>query len=171
MRWLGILLLLAGTGGLGMRMADELDMRIRELQSLQQIVLLLNGEIRYLHRPLPEAFSSVEKRSQPPFQDFFRRVAEDLRRRNGQSAQIIWERNLKSCVRELHLTEQDVRELKELGGMLGCLDVKQQLGALDYYQENLNRALDDAVEDAKKRKKLYRYLGILSGALVAVFIL
>ncbi|MCD8196170.1 MAG: stage III sporulation protein AB [Lachnospiraceae bacterium] len=171
MRWIGIFCILAGTGGIGLRMAQELDLRIRELQLLQQIVLLLNGEIRYLHRPLPEAFGSVAEQTEPPFRNFLLRTAEDLRRRNGQSARLIWGRNLKSCSGELHLTVQDLRELGELGAMLGCLDVKQQLGALDYYQENLNRALDDAVEDAKGRKKLYRYLGILSGVAVVIFIL
>ncbi|MCC8140220.1 MAG: stage III sporulation protein AB [Lachnospiraceae bacterium] len=171
LKWVGILLILTGTGGLGLRMANELDLRIRELQTLQQIVLLLNGEIRHLHRPLPEAFRSAGERTGEPFRDFLLRTATDLEQRNGRSARLIWERNLKNCAGELHLTEPDLRALDELGGMLGCLDVKQQLGALAYYQENLNRALADAAEDAKNRKKLYRYLGILSGVAVVIFIL
>lgn len=171
MKWLGIICILAGTGGIGLQMANELDLRIRELQALQQFVLLLEGEIRHLHRPLPEAFGSVGERTEPPFREFFLRTAEDLRSRNGQSAQIIWKRNLKNCADRLHLKEQDIKALGELGNMLGCLDVKQQLGALDYYQENLNRALADATEDAKSRRKLYRYLGILSGVAVVIFIL
>ncbi len=97
LKWVGILLILTGTGGLGLRMANELDLRIRELQALQQIVLFLNGEIRHLHRPLPEAFRSAGERTGEPFRDFLLRTATDLEQRNGRSARLIWERNLKNC--------------------------------------------------------------------------
>ena len=53
---LGILCILAGSTGIGFLYAQELELRMAELQQIQQLLLLLRGEIRYMHQPLPEAF-------------------------------------------------------------------------------------------------------------------
>ena len=67
----GILCILAGSTGLGMSMARELELRIEELLQLQKLMLRLRGEIRYMHRTLPEAFFNLAGSASPPFSVFF----------------------------------------------------------------------------------------------------
>lgn len=55
LKFLGIALLLSGTAGIGFGKARELDQRVEELRILRQLIMLLEGEIRCTHRPLPGA--------------------------------------------------------------------------------------------------------------------
>lgn len=96
----GILCILAGSTGLGMSMARELELRIEELLQLQKLMLRLRGEIRYMHRTLPEAFFNLAGSASPPFSDFFRQTSLELQDRSGQTAEEIWTRNLQDKVSE-----------------------------------------------------------------------
>lgn len=171
LKGIGILLILLGSTGLGAVKAGELEKRMEELQTLQQLMLLLRSEIRYMHRPLPEAFLCMGRDAPEPFGDFFRRTAAALQKRDGQTAGRIWRENLRTLLPCLHLERQEVRELRELGSMLGYLDVEMQLNVLDYYLERLKNSTEQAWETAKSRKKVYRYLGILGGAALVLFII
>ena len=51
LKFVGMLLVLGGSTGIGISMAKELDQRIEELRILQQLILALRGEIRYRHLP------------------------------------------------------------------------------------------------------------------------
>lgn len=152
-------------------MAEDLRKRTQELQTLRQIMLILKSEIRYMHQPLPEAFLNLSRSAPAPFAEFFRGTAEDLQQRKGQTARQIWGMNLKKCLSALHLGRQESEELLELGNMLGYLDVEMQLNALDYYLEQLKAASERAAEAAGSRRRLYQYLGVLSGAALAVLII
>lgn len=167
----GILCILAGSTGLGVCMAKELEDRIEELLQLQKLTLRLRGEIRYMHRTLPEAFGSLAESCAPPFSDFFRQSALDLQGRNGRTAEELWRKNLKQYFSGLHISRQELAELEKLGGMLGCLDVEMQVSTLDYYLDQLKQSAEQAEQSAESRRKLYRYLGILSGAALAVLII
>lgn len=171
LKGIGIVLILLGTSGLGMTMAGELDKRIEELQTLQKLMMILKGEIRYMHQPLPEAFLRLGRSSPEPFGGFFVQTAQSLQARNGQTARQIWTDNLKIYLSELHISRQEQKELSELGSMLGYLDVEMQLNALDYYLEQLGRSVERAVESQRGRRRLYRYLGVLSGIMLVIFII
>ncbi len=168
---IGVLFILCGSAGMGFAMAGDLDQRLRELEQLRQLVMLLKGEIRYAHRPLPEAFLHLGEDAPAPFGDFFLRTGRDLGRRSGRSAGQIWTENMDHLAGSLHLNRQELRELRELGNLLGCPDVERQLGALDYYLERLGLAAADAAQTAGERKRLYRYLGVLGGAALTIFLL
>lgn len=167
---LGIVCILAGSTGLGLSMAQDLERRTAELQELQQIMLLLRGRIRYMHQPLPEAFRQLSCSIGKPFSRFFFQTAKELEERSGQSAAAVWEKNLKQYVPGLHISRQEYEELVKLGGMLGCLDVEMQLNLLDYYLEQLKLSAGESRENAASRRRLYRYLGLLSGMLLVLLL-
>lgn len=170
LKLLGIICILSGSTGLGLSFARELDLRIQELSQIQQLMLLLRGEIRYMHQPLPEAFLHLSGNAPAPFREFFSHMAEDLQQRNGQTAEEIWKRNLKQYFWGLHLNRQEMKDLEKLGGMLGYLDVEMQVNALDYYLEQLRLSVCHAQEAAKSRRKLYQYMGVLGGAALVILV-
>ncbi|MBS6397524.1 MAG: stage III sporulation protein AB [Clostridiales bacterium] len=170
LRLTGMVCILCGSTGLGLAFARDLDLRIEELNQLRQLMLLLRGEIRYMHQPLPEAFLHLAADSFGCFGEFFRQTGQDLIRRDGQTSEEIWKRNLKQYVPGLHMTGQEQRELEKLGSMLGYLDVEMQLNALDYYLEQLKVSLEQAAEAVGSRRKLYQYLGVLGGMALVILI-
>lgn len=170
LKFVGMMLVLGGSTGIGISMAKELDQRIEELRILQQLILALRGEIRYRHLPLSEAFLSLAEHAPAPFDGFFDHVAKELECRKGNTAEEIWKRNLKKHLSVLHLNRQELAALGQLGNMLGYLDVEMQVNMLDYYLEQLKISAAQAVEAAKSRRKLYQYMGVLGGAALVIVI-
>ena len=169
-KMLGILCIVSGSSGLGFLYARELELRLIELKQLQQMLLQLRGEIRYMHQPLPDAFWHLSRKAPVLFVDFLTKMAQELQKRDGQSAEEIWKRNLKKCLIGLHLDKQEQKDLEKLGSMLGYLDVDMQLNALDYYLEQLKESSLRATEVSKTQKKLYQSMGILGGAALALLV-
>lgn len=123
-----------------------------------------------MYRPLPEAFARLSARAPEPFGTFLSHVAEDLGLRLGKTAEEIWQKNLREDLSGLHLGQQELAELAQLGGMLGYLDVEMQVGTLDHYLEQLKRSSGEARERAKSRRRLYQYMGVLGGAALVILI-
>lgn len=170
LKLLGILCILSGSTGLGIRFAKELDLRLQELSELQKLMLVLKGEIRCMHRPLPEAFFHLSARASSPFCDFFRHTSEELQKRHGHTAEEIWKKNMGQDLKSLHISMREWSEFEKLGSMLGYLDVEMQVDTLDYYLEQLKLSAAGALETAKSRRRLYQYMGVLGGAALVILI-
>lgn len=170
LRFFGMLCILAGSTGIGMWMARELDLRHEELLELQRLILSLRGEIRYMHQPLAEAFFHLSVNAPAPFGVFFRNTAEELELRKGSTAEEIWRRNQEQYLSGLHISRQELAQFQNLGNMLGYLDVEMQVNTLDYYLEQLKIASACAAETANSRRRLYRYIGALSGVALVILI-
>lgn len=171
LKGIGLLMILCGSSGLGFVLAGELEKRIQELQEMLQLVTLLKGEIRYLHQPLPDAFLHISMSAKSPFREFFFNTAQDLQSRSGKTAQEVWQMNQKTYLSNVHLTKKEYEELKAFGGMLGYLDVEMQLNTVDYYMEQLRNSVSAAMELSRSRRRLYQYLGVLSGFALVLLIL
>lgn len=170
MKLIGIVCIIAGSTGVGMSCAQDLELRIAELAQIRQLVLLLKGELRYMHQPLPEAFLHLSEKAAYPFREFFIKVAEDMTARKGKTAENIWNQYLQECASGLHITRQEIKELEKLGSILGYLDVEMQINALDYYLEQLELSSLQAQEAYRSRRRLYQYMGILGGVALSILI-
>ena len=168
---LGIGLLLTGTAGIGFGKARELDQRVEELRMLRQFVMLLEGEIRCTHRPLPELLLSLGERTQPPFRNFFTETGRALELHQRLTVQEVWKEQLALSRKNFHLSRQEYEELQEFGGMLGYLDLQMQTELCVWYEERLKMAVQAAADEAGEKRRLYRCLGILSGVVLAVLII
>lgn len=170
MKWLGIALILLGSSGIGFRMAGELEQRIRMLRGLQQALQLLKGELRCGRRTLTESLRNVSGHVDAPFSEFFSRIGEELARRDGSSAEEIWRENLDRYAGAYLMQPPERRALQRLGSVLGYLDMKAQLEALEECLGQLQLAEEEARGQAFGRRKLYRYLGMLGGMFLVILI-
>ena len=168
LKLLGIGCILAGSTGIGIAMARELDLRVEELVTLQQLMIFIRGEIRYMHQPLTETFAHAARTAPAPFSEFFLHTAGELEQRLGSTAGEIWRRNQKAYLSGLHIGSREAGEFERLGDLLGYLDVEMQVDTLDHYLEQLKLSAARAEETAKGKRKLYRYLGALFGAALAI---
>lgn len=171
LKFLGIGLLLSGTAGIGFGKARELDQRVEELRMLLQLVMLLEGEIRCTHRPLPELLISLGERFGPPFQSFLVETGKELEAHKSLTVQEVWKEQLTLGRKKFHLNRQEHEELLEFGGMLGYLDIQMQTELCLWYEERLKISVQAAMSEAGEKRRLYRCLGILSGVVLAVFII
>ena len=127
---MGWSLILVGGLGFGDAAARELGKRVAQLEELQQLLLILQGEIRCVRLTLPAVCELLAKDAKAPFQQFFWKVSEDLGKRTGQTAGEIWSRNLKEIQKLLFLTKKEQQDLEEFGQLLGQMDMSMQLNTI-----------------------------------------
>ena len=168
---MGWCLILAGSLGVGDAAARELGKRVDQLEELQRLLLLLQGEIRCVRLTLPTACELLAKEAKAPFQQFFWKMSQDMQERTGQTAGEIWRQNLAAIRPMLFLTKREQQDLEEFGQLLGQMDMPMQLSAIQFYQEKIALSLAEAKEMAGNRQRLYRYLGALGGAALVLVIM
>ena len=114
LKFLGIALLLSGTAGIGFGKARELDQRVEELRMLRQLIMLLEGEIRCTHRPLPELLISLGERFGPPFQSFLVETGKELEAHKSLTVQEVWKEQLTLGRKKFHLNSMRLDSKKEI---------------------------------------------------------
>ena len=75
LRVAGACLILSASSLLGVQKSRQFTKRIEQLQELQRIVLLIQGEILYKNAALPEALRSSAGKVKVPFDSFLRQTA------------------------------------------------------------------------------------------------
>lgn len=168
---IGMICIICSTSGIGFLKGHELIHRLEQLRCLQKFILMLRGEIQYVQTPLPEALYQISRKVETPIKEFLDNVSKELEIKRGQGMRETWEKRMKLDLQNTFLLGEDLEEFQKLGNQLGYLDKEMQVGTLNLYLEQLEvkiKRLDDSVQGSVK---LYRSLGMLAGAFVAVLMI
>ncbi len=171
LKGVGIVLLLLGTTTFGVYQAGLYIRRLNNLYEIQKAFLYIQGEIRYLNTPLPEALEGAAYRVKEPCARLFSSVAEELGEKAGVEFQYVWK---EAVCREItpEILEREAREeLMEMGGQLGCLDGKTQERVINYFLEKWEGIIQQRCKEKSHRLKLYYVCGIMSGLLVMMILI
>ena len=98
-------------------------------------------------------------------------TGKELEAHKSLTVQEVWKEQLTLGRKKFHLNRQEYEELLEFGGMLGYLDIQMQTELCLWYEERLKISVQAAMAEAGEKRRLYRCLGILSGVVLAVFII
>ncbi len=171
LKLMGILFLFCGSTAVGISLGKEMDMRIREIQELQRILGMLEGEIGYAKGTLAECFFHIAKRSREPFQKFLSHMASHMEEAKGETFARIFQEHMEEDLNQSALTESDQKELLRFGEQLGYLDVSRQMEAIALYRRYLAEACSQAQGEYQQKAKLYRWLGMMAGMFLTVILL
>lgn len=83
-------LIILGTQGLGLTFFQEIQSKIYHEKEEKQMLLYINREIDFLHRPMMEIFEGIKERVKEPYQSFLKEVAIRMGSGEGQSLQCVW---------------------------------------------------------------------------------
>ena len=168
---LGSIFLLTSAAAIGYLKADELKERVRCLNALKRMMILLQGELRFHRATLSEAFENVAERAEKPFDVFLEELAKELESRQYGSFLPIWNEMSDELLTREGFQKGDKNLMEQLGNSLGYLDLTMQT-------ENLNLSIcqvDEAIENAKTKKKkkgkLYQTMGVTVGALLTLLMI
>lgn len=173
MKWIGMMLVLFSSGGIGLWSAWCFRGRLRTLERLRQLIYCLKGEITYSHAPLKEAMERVGRRETGSLGMLFLTAAEGIDSGLGESFGEIWEAAVERLAKQEEgrlLLAQDLEQLKGLGGHLGYLDVEMQSRALLLYLEELELSVQYLRSHQRERCRLYTSLGFLGGLFLVIAI-
>lgn len=165
----GLLFLFLGCLSCGLTRSLNLRKRLELLNEFRRVLILLSGEIRYIHSPIPEAFSRVGKKVAEPYRSFLLAVAARLEGEDKRPLGEVFEEN-RGFFDGTALTKEDRERILELGRQIGYLDLTMQLKTLELCRETLEDAIKKAAADYGEKAKMYRYLGVLAGLFLVVLL-
>lgn len=170
MKMLGIIIICTCSAALGFKQGEACVSHYRELVYLKRIMLLIRGEIRYNCGVLSEVFSNVAGRIKEPYSGLFISLGESLDSGSGRLFADIWNEEVLEKLSGTALHTEDIEGLRELGEAMGYLDMEMQLNSIDFYTDRLNERIESTKESLKGNVRLFKVLGIMGGALIAVLL-
>lgn len=168
---MGSLFLLGSAASIGFLKAEELNERVKKLQELKRMMVLLQGELRFHRATLSEAFGNVADRVAEPFQSFLKETAKKLEERDEEGFGSVWSKKSKELLHTEGLKKEDAHLLELLGSSLGYLDLTMQTETLNLVMIQTEDAITAAKEQQKSKGKLYQTMGITVGALLVLLII
>lgn len=145
--------------------------RFMNLQECYKIILLLQNEVVFNTTPLPEALFDVAKKSKEPFNELISNASNELLYGEIGNVFVAFKKNYKLYEENLYLNKSDKDVLSDFLRSLGDSGVYGQEKIFNLVLGNLKLNIKEAGEESKKNTKLYRYLGMCFGAMIAIFLL
>lgn len=170
-KFLGICLILAAAGGWGWGYCRQLRQRLEQLRQLQQLLLLLRGEIQYQCSTLPEAFERCGRQVDSVCGRWLEETGRRLNAMEGVGFQELWEQQLRRLQTMTVLTAGTMEALRRLGNQLSYPDKETQLGAMDLYSQRLKEEEEELTKELPVKMKLGTTLGVLAGMFLVILLI
>ena len=167
LKTVGLVLVVLCCSGCGAMMAANLRRRMAALQKTQLFLHLLSERLSYTLCPVQELFAELAGEPLLRELDYIAACSRRLQAREP------FPEALRESVLEsrLPLNERDREVLVSLCPIIGASDVENQLSGLALIRANLSGQAGQAREQVQRRARLYRSLGVLAGAAMAILLL
>lgn len=168
---IGILMILLAAGGCGLTYSRRLRLRLEELRQLQQLMMLLYGEIQYQCTTLPEAFEVCGRQVESTCGAWMCETGERLNAMEGMGFREIWEEQLEKLQNRTVLGKGCMDDLRRLGNQMSFPDRDTQLGALALYSQRLREQEERFSRELPAKMKLGAMLGVLAGMFLVILLI
>lgn len=148
--------------------AGALKKRVSSLRYMRELIESLILMIRYEALEVDDIalrLSDTESFDELSFVKLLGSSTEKLR--SGENTfREIWDMAADKC--DDGFAAEDTELLRRIGSVIGSCDTQGQLSALSLYAIRADKLISDAEEQYKSKGRLYRSLGAVAGALMAV---
>lgn len=156
---------------MGMQAASGIEEEYRQMQYVQQLIYLLQSEMKYSRAYLGEAFLHIKEQIREPYKSWLGEMSRQMECKDQGLFSFIWERGITDYLGEVRLPDEEIRRLLELGGKLGAADMEMQLKTLELYQEQMALAMTEKREGMRTKIRLCRCLGVMGGIFLIVLLI
>lgn len=167
---IGVTIILITSTGIGYKMAEKLEGRLRDLRSFGLGLQILEREIAFLSSSLPDAMIKISY-IKGNASAIFRECGEILKEKQGYCVQEAWEMAFDRLYRDTFLEDEDRMILIELGKSLGAYDIENQTQNIKNISSQLQIQEQKAEVNIEKNSKLYKSLGALAGLAIVIVLL
>lgn len=167
MKVIGMILIIVCTTSIGISFARTLTGRVEQLDNALGVLAGLESELSYSMAPPDEIVSRLEQRESMASAAYLPCCASLCRQ--GVPFPSAWKRS----IRENHglLSSADIDILTGLSDTLGQCDLNGQLASITHAKALLQIQADNARVWCASHAKLYRTMGLLTGAFLVVILL
>lgn len=170
LKLLGAGITIVSCSAAGFRICSVMKQRIRVLQELRRMTVMLSSEITYANATMEEAFFRIGKRLSAPVGTFLAHVRAGMEEGEHGLLCDIFRSQMEQDFAGSGLKRTDMESLETLGAQLGYLDTAMQKKTLDYYLEQVNDACAQAQQEYREKEKLFRCLGISAGVFLVILL-
>lgn len=165
---LGACLIVIASTLVGFQLAGNVAQRPRQIRQLRSALAYLETEIGYGTRPLVQACRQIASRELGPVSGLFAACARNLSQMDGASTYECFQRAVEQEWKTTALTKAEKMIMLDLGQTLGISDREDQLHHLALAKSNLEVEEEKAREEQARYEKMYKTMGVLSGALIVI---
>ena len=166
---LGVIMIVAASSGVGFYFSGELKERVNKLR---EAVLFLRAVERELQYSLDSTDKIIEKIDAEGRFCGLKAVSECAERcRKGEIFPRAWEKSVESSKREMRMREAEARVFSQLSAAFGKYDAQSQVKAIEEIALRMEEFVGDAEKKYEEQGALYRTLGTLLGAGMAILLI
>lgn len=145
--------------------------RLQNLIVLEQCIKILETEVVYGLTPLPEALSNVYKKGKEKVSYIFEEIKKDLimNKRGGVYDSFLSIED--KLYNNLNFKKEDVEVFLSLGRVLGTSDRIDQQKNFILVSNQISAQILEARQEKDKNEKLYRNLGVITGAAIIILLI
>ncbi|MBQ8358513.1 MAG: stage III sporulation protein AB [Oscillospiraceae bacterium] len=165
LKLMGIVLVIAGCGGIGFRIAANHRQEEKNLRQLIGILDYMECELQYRLTPLPALCRQAAKEFPGMLGNVFLELALEMEAQASpdmeccMSAALCKARNLPPITKE---------GMELLGKTIGRFDIEGQLKGLEAVRQDCRRNLECLSDNRDNRLRSYQTLGLCAGAALAI---
>ena len=167
----GCILIIGACSYMGFFLGKQYNARFEQIRKLRSSLKMLETEISYSMNPLPEALLKVGSRIPGPVGALYKYTAELLEKNVGLPMDQVWKAGLNELSEESSLKKEELDVLDDFGLGLGGSDKEEQLKNFHLIQEHLRIIELNAESDRNKYERMYKTLGVLTGAALALVLI
>ncbi|MDF2613638.1 MAG: hypothetical protein K0S71_1424 [Clostridia bacterium] len=171
MKLLGIIVAFISCSMCGFIIDWNESKRIKELEKFIYAFEILKAEIDYRLTPLHEAAIYASKVTIEGVKRVFEAFASELENKTTTDLNKMWEISLNTNKGYFHLNKEDYTLLYEFSNTCGYLDKNMQKKNIDMLVRKLQEELTQSKHKHQKNAKLTKYLGVLVGACISIFLI
>lgn len=166
----GGILAFAGSCGCGIWLAAGRHKRIEILREMEQVFIILYGEIEYAGADIVEILQGLSGKT-VLLKSFFERMYKGACQVEDDTLYELWDREVENSEFAEKLDKTDIALWRELGKHLGILDRRSQLQTLRVLQKRLQTQLSGAEAEYKAQAKVYRLTGVTAGIFLVILLI
>lgn len=168
LRWMGAIMVMAGCGAFGFKMAQDYLREIYALRQLNALLEYMENELRFHLTPLPELVLAAAQRSGGKLRPVFTELAALLECNSNIDAAGCMDSVLQN---HPQIPKRAAAVLAQLGVSLGAFDLDGQLGGLESAKFSCDGELKVLEQEKKQHVRNYQILGLCAGAALAILLL
>lgn len=165
---LGLFLVIGSFGFIGQAISQNYLARPRQLKELEALLGVLETEVSYSRTPLPKAFERIGGMGAEPCSAIFREARRLLLSGDGYTAREAWELSFERVYPRTALSYEDRGVILGFGQSLGASGKDDQVRIISETREHLRLLASRAQEEASRNARIWSYLGLGAGLILAL---
>lgn len=145
--------------------------RLNQLKELKRALIDFENDIVYTYTPLPESIESIALKAKSPISEFLNKISLKLKNNEVKNVYMAFSESINEHKKEMNLKDKDFEILLDLSKSLGETNIEGQIKIFNLAKEKLDSELLIAEDECNKNTKVYRYLGVSVGAMIAIFLI